>query len=157
MGRDPGPVRGWGVSYDREALRRQLRLHECFVPHAYRDSEGYWTIGIGRLIDKAKGGRITEDEAYYLLENDIIAKEGELFSRLPWVRDLDDARQRVLLDMAFNLGIGGLLGFKNTLRCIEQGRYAQAAENMLQSKWSGQVGKRARRLSDAMETGRLEI
>jgi len=145
------------MNYDRDALRRQLKLHEGFVPHAYRDSLGFLTIGIGRLIDKAKGGRITEDEAYYLLENDIIEKEGELFSRLPWVRNLDDARQRVLLDFTFNLGIGGVLGFKNTLRLIEAGRYEAAAENMLQSKWAGQVKSRATRLAKAMETGTLEI
>jgi lysozyme len=145
------------VTYDREKLRRQLKLHEGFRSHAYQDSLGFWTIGIGRLIDKRKGGGITEDEAYYLLENDIIEKERELFARFPWIGKLDDARQRVLLDMAFNLGVPGLAGFKNTLAHVEAGRYAQAAENMLKSKWASQVGIRARRLAKAMETGTLEI
>ena len=67
---------------------------------------------------------------------------------------LDDVRQRVLLDMAFNLGVVGLLSFKRTLGVIEAGRYELAAAMMLDSKWAGQVGQRAERLSRMMATGK---
>lgn len=145
------------MTYDREKLRRQLKLHEGFRSAAYKDSVGLWTIGIGRMIDASKGGGITLEEAYYLLENDIIEHERELFARFPWIQILDDARQRVLLDMAVNLGVPGLSQFKNTLRHIEKGHYDLAAENMLKSRWATQVGARARRLADGMKSGALEI
>lgn len=141
---------------DRAALKKQLRKSEGFVPHAYQDSLGFWTIGIGRLIDKRKGGGITEEEADYLLENDIGKKERELDARLPWWRDLDEVRQRILVDMAFNLGVDGLLAFKNTLAHVKAGRWAEAAAGMRKSLWARQVKSRADRLAKAMETGTLE-
>jgi lysozyme len=63
-------------------------------------------------------------------------------------------RQNVLADMCFNLGIGGLLSFKNTLAMVEHGKYEEAAAAMLQSKWATQVGQRAIELSEMMRTGR---
>ena len=57
-------------------LERQLRRDEGVVEHAYIDSEGWTTIGVGRLIDKRKGGRLRDDEIEYLLQNDITEKDG---------------------------------------------------------------------------------
>jgi len=73
--------------------------------------------------------------------------------RLPWFTELDEVRQAVLVDMGYNLGIDGLLKFKRTLGSVESGNYANAAIQMLESKWATQVGHRAERLSDMMETG----
>jgi len=64
-------------------------------------------------------------------------------------------RQRVLLDMAFNLGISGLLKFKRTLKAIRAKQYEKAAEMMLDSRWATQVGQRAKRLSKMMATGHI--
>ena len=72
---------------------------------------------------------------------------------LPWVETLDEVRQRVLVDMAFNLGIPSLLTFKRTLASVEAGNYTVAAAQMLESKWARQVGTRAIRLSEMMATG----
>ncbi|MCG3134208.1 MAG: hypothetical protein HMLKMBBP_01500 [Planctomycetes bacterium] len=142
---------------DYHAMGCQLIQHEGFVPHAYQDSLGWWTIGIGRLIDKRKGGGITREEALYLLRNDIEEKVEDLDYHLPWWRKLDGVRQRALLDMAFNLGIAKLLTFKTTLSLIKAGNYEDAATAMLQSKWARQVGlrpgQRAHRLASMMRTG----
>lgn len=139
---------------DKKQLTKELRRDEGVVPFAYQDHLGYWTIGVGRLIDKRKGGGLSDAEIDFLLSNDIDRFEKQLIDALPWYGRLDEVRQRVLVNMAFNLGIGGLLGFKNTLAMIERGDYAGAAKGMLASKWAGQVGERAKRLATMMETGK---
>lgn len=121
--------------------------------HAYADSLGYLTIGIGRLIDKRKGGGITAEESAYLFANDYARTLAEVRRRIHWFDRLDPARQGVLLNMAFQLGVDGLLGFKNTLAMIERGDYAAAAQGMLHSLWAEQTPLRARRLSEQMRTG----
>jgi lysozyme len=131
---------------ERAAVRAQLRVDEGFVPHAYQDSLGYLTIGIGRLIDKRKGGGITLGEAEMLLTNDLAKVEGELLGELPWVARLDSVRKMVLTNMAFNMGMPTLLTFRATLAAVRRGDYATAADQMIKSKWYGQVGNRAKRL-----------
>lgn len=135
---------------DRAAMIRQLRLHEGERLKPYRCTAGKLTIGIGRNLED-RG--ITAEESAYLLSNDIDSHWRELVRALPWVEQLDEVRQRVLLDMAFNLGIVGLLGFKNTLATIQAGDYERGAAMMLQSRWAGQVGQRAVRLSRMMAMG----
>lgn len=134
-------------------LRKQLREFEGVIPHAYQDHLGFWTIGVGRLIDKRKGGGLTDEEIDYLLNNDIARKSDEVFSRLPWVKTLNEPRQAVVIGMAFQMGIAGLLGFKNTLRAMQEGRFADAAQGMLNSKWAQQTPERAKRLANQMERG----
>ncbi len=134
-----------------ESLEEMIIRHEGFIPHAYQDSLGYWTIGIGRLIDKRKAGGITKEEAIFLLGNDLDKCRLDLDGKLPWWKNLTPERQMVLMDMTFNLGINGLLGFKNTLKLIEDGKYKEAAKAMLQSHWASQVGNRAIELSSMME------
>lgn len=124
-------------------LARQLRRDEGVVEHAYIDSEGWTTIGVGRLIDKRKGGRLRDDEIEFLLQNDITEKTEELMRRAPWVADLDDARQGVLINMAFNLGVSGLLGFRKTLALIESGDYAKASERKGSGTYSFRRGRAA--------------
>jgi lysozyme len=77
----------------------------------------------------------------------------ELTERLPYFSSLSAPRQAVLIDMAFNLGVGGLMKFTNTLAAVEAGDFAKAAERMMQSKWATQVKRRAFRLAKMMETG----
>lgn len=136
---------------DRAAMTRQLRLHEGERLKPYRCTAGKLTIGVGRNLDD-RG--ITAEESAYLLANDIAREERELLRALPWVGQLDEVRQRVLLDMTFNMGLGGVLQFKNTLATIKAGDYAKAAAMMLDSKWATQVGQRAERLSQMMATGK---
>lgn len=137
----------------KEQLAKQLRRDEDEVLSAYTDSLGYLTIGVGRLIDKRKGGGITPEESAYLLDNDIDKRLKGIRVALPWFDSLDEARQGVLLNMAFQMGIDGLLGFKNTLAMVKAGNYAGAAAGMLESKWAKQTPERAGRLSDQMKDG----
>jgi lysozyme len=135
-------------------LRELITLHEDRVPHAYQDSLGYWTIGVGHLIDPRKGGRLPETLIDALLDYDIAEKKRELFAALPWVPYLDPVRQAVLVDMYFNLG-PQFLKWKVTLGYVEAGRYREAAAEMRNSQpWASQVKTRAERLAVMMETGR---
>lgn len=137
----------------RENIIRSLRGEEGEVLSEYKDHLGYSTIGVGRLIDKRKGGGITTEEAAYLLGNDVDKVTAQLNKRLPWWTKLDEARQGVLVNMAFQMGVDGLLGFKNTLNMIKAGQYESAARGMLQSKWAQQTPSRAKRMAEQMRTG----
>jgi lysozyme len=134
-------------------LAQMLEAEEGRVAYAYPDSLGYLTIGIGRLIDKRKGGRLTDREIDYLLANDIAEKTAEVLKSLPWIMQLDEARRAVLLGMAFQMGTAGLLGFKNTLELVRTGNYRAAGRGMMQSRWAEQTPKRAQRMAQQMETG----
>lgn len=135
-------------------LTKQLTKDEDSKPTVYADQFGYATIGVGRLVDPRKpGAGLRPHEIAYLLQNDILDRVSSLNQALPWFKKLDEARQGVLLNMAFQLGVSGLLGFKNTLALVASGAYAEAADHMLDSTWAKQTPNRAKRLADQMRTG----
>jgi lysozyme len=135
---------------NRDELRSMLVLHEGLRLKPYKCTAGKLTIGVGRNLDD---NGITQAEAFHLLENDIIAVEEDLDRTWPWWRQMTDARQQVLADMAFNLGITRLGGFVNTLAAMKRGDYEAAADGMLASLWASQVGRRAQRLAKMMREG----
>lgn len=134
-------------------LERQLRGDEGEVLYAYQDHLGFWTLGVGRLIDHRKGGGISRAESANMLANDIESKQAEMDRKMPWWRTLDPVRQGALTNMAFQLGVDGLLGFQTTLRLIQAGQYTEASIQMLRSKWAAQTPARAKRMADQIRTG----
>lgn len=146
---DPAGFFLWCAMPLRDDLILDLKLDEGLRLKPYRDSVGKLTLGIGRNLDDVG---ISEAEAEYLLGNDIDRTIADLNRLLPWWQGLDDTRRRVLLNMGFNLGVPGLLKFKNTLQAVQDGRYQDAAKGMLASKWARQVGDRAKRLAEMMRS-----
>src|SRR3990167_3386681 len=133
----------------RQLLRAELIRDEAMKLMPYTDTVGKLTIGVGRnLTDKG----ISEIEAYVLLENDINEHLQLLDDNLEWWRTMSENRQRVLANMAFNMG-SGLLSFVNTLAAMKRGDYETAADGMAASKWATQVGPRATRLIKMMRDG----
>ena len=129
-------------------------LHEGLRLKPYTDTVGKTTIGVGRnLTDKG----LSFGEAEILFTHDLEEHEMDLVGAYPWVLALDAVRYAVMVDMAFNLGISRLSGFRVTLSSVEGGDYQQAAEEMLQSKWARQVKTRAVRLSEMMASGEWPI
>ena len=130
---------------------------------AYRCPAGRLTIGYGHNLDARplKGftahSHITEGVAQALLQDDIAFAWEQITRRLSWVGTLSDARKAALINMTFNLGIKGLLGFKKALQHMQRGEFAHAATHMLDSKWARQVGDRARELAFQMETGEFRV
>lgn len=136
-------------------ITRQLKADEGFKRTVYQDSLGYWTIGVGRLVDPSRSDSgLRDSEIEFMLRNDIEDRITALGRMLPWFLELDEARQGVLVNMAFQLGAKGLLGFSTTLNLISKGQYAEAADQMLKSKWAQQTPSRAARLSQQMKSGK---
>lgn len=159
------------MTYDRARLEAELVRDEAERLAVYRCTAGKRTIGVGRNLDDVGisadetrrlglttagciANGITRAQSRALLAGDIDRCERDLDRKLPWWRRLDGVRQRVLLNMCFNLGITRLLGFINTLPMIQRGNYAGAAAGMKASLWHDQVGARARRLEAMMLTGK---
>ena len=135
-----------------DRIKEQLVRHEGLRLRPYRCTAGKLTIGIGRNLDDCG---ISQSEAYVMLINDIMNCEKQLQSKIPDIYNgLDEVRKSVLLNMCFNLGINGLLRFKNTLAFVKAGDWERAANNMLVSKWAKQVGRRAIELSELMRKGK---
>lgn len=151
-----------------DTLNKQLRIDEGNVLRVYKDSEGLDTIGIGRCLETKgltpeeceylkidpvnyieflKVHGITQSQADYLLSNDMGYFSTELYNHVVWFKTLHETVKIVLINMAFNLGVNGLLGFHTTLGLIQSGNYIEASKQMLNSKWAVQVGDRAKRLS----------
>lgn len=134
-------------------LRMQLEVDEGRVPHAYQDHLGYWTIGVGHLIDKRKGGRLPNQIIDALLDYDIAEKTMQLEQSFPWFHSLNEARQEALINATFQLGINGLAKFKLTLAALRDERWAVAAEQMRRSLWARQTPGRCKRLAAQIESG----
>lgn len=150
-----------------EAVQR-LSLHEGIRLQPYRCPRGFLTIGVGRNLQtnplsreeiKILGRRdlssgITRQEAFFLLRGDIRRTLEKCRKEIPFFDNLDDERQYVLVDMAFNMGIGGLLKFQKMLAFIGVGNYRQAAAELLSSRYARQVRIRAERLAQTLRSGR---
>lgn len=138
-----------------DLLIKELRRDEGVEYSPYLDIVGIETVGVGHNL-KAKPlpdgwtYPLSDDQVDQLLAEDLQAVFDDLDRTLPWWRNLNYPRQRVLANMTFNLGLAGMLGFKNTLAAIQQGRYSAAGAGMMASKWAKQVGQRADRLADMM-------
>ena len=127
---------------------------------AYFCPAGVLTIGWGHSLEArpvrglGAGSSISEAEAESLLRADLAELAFLLDTRMPWWRGLGAARSAVILSMAFNLGLSGLLGFRKMLAAVRRNEFEEAAREMLDSRWAGQVGSRARELAAMMKSGK---
>lgn len=134
-------------------ILEQLKRDEGFRGEPYKCTEGYWTIGYGRNLET---NPLTMDEAEVLLENDVNHTLGRLISvdLLPSITiDELTPRQAVWVNMAFQMGVSGVLRFKKAIRAYLDEDYRTCAEEMLDSRWSMQTPNRAHRLADQMISG----
>lgn len=126
-----------------------LKRHEGLRLKPYPDTVGKLTIGYGRNLTDVG---ISESEAEILLQNDIHAAQLAAGS-LQIYPYLDEVRQRVLVEMVFNLGLRGVLTFKRMFAALDKGDFVAASVEMIDSNWADQVGLRAMRLAQMMRTG----
>lgn len=144
----------------KDKLINEIKKEEGVVKHnskhiLYFDHLGKPTIGHGRLL--MEGGGLSNQEADLLLENDIKHIILEMDNRMLWWRGESDVRKRALINMAYQLGVGGLMGFKRMLWACQHGRYKEAAEEALDSKWAKQTPARARRIANMLVAGYDDI
>ena len=133
-------------------LIAQLKRHEGLELMPYKCTSGKTTIGVGRNLEDIG---ITEQEAELLLLNDIGRVKQELVND-QWYMDLDPVRKAVIENMSFNLGYPTLKKFQNMISSISQGDYETASKEMLNSRWSKQVGQRSIELAEQMRTGQWQ-
>jgi lysozyme len=131
-----------------------LRQQEGFSPKLYKDSGGYWTIGYGFCLDKISFKR---SWAEYILNDIVNDRYLEMLNRVPQFRLLSDARKAVLVDMSFQMGVDGVLGFHDTLKALDAKDFALAAQHMLASKWAKQTPSRAQQLAWMLEYDRISM
>jgi lysozyme len=139
-------------TYVLSHLKTDLIRDEGYRRGVYKDTLGNLTGGVGRNLS-SRG--FLDSEINLMLVNDIEIAERDLDLHIPWWREMDPSRQRVLMNMCFNMGWLRLSGFKHFLAAVEQGQWDIAANEMMNSKWAEQVGDRAKRLSDQMRRGTL--
>jgi lysozyme len=139
-----------------EKLKVQLRRHEGLRLEPYQCSENHWTVGFGHNLDSHGEHlvpNITLEKAEYLLDLDIQQSIIDCGAKIQGFSKLDPVRQAVLINMCFNLGINGLLKFKNMLAAISEQDWPMASLAMMNSLWAKQVKGRAVELAQMMETG----
>ena len=130
-------------------LKADLLRDEGLRLRMYKDTVGKWSIGVGRnLTDNG----ISTAEADVMLDNDVADVIQELDRNTPWWRAMPEPAQRALANMLFNMGWPRLSGFKMMLGALEAGDYGAAADHCLDSKWAGQVGRRATRIATLFRT-----
>lgn len=133
----------------QDKLLAHMEWAEGFRSDPYLCPQGYLTIGFGRNLN-AKG--ISKSEGRFLLYNDMQEALRDA-QRLPVFQDLDEVRQMVLVDMVFNMGLSGVRGFRRMFSALSARDYERAADEMKDSRWFRQTGRRAERLISIMRTG----
>jgi len=124
--------------YDK--VKEMLVRHEGVVCTLYQCSEAKWTIGVGRnLQDRG----VTEDEAMYLLDNDIKRVMSQLDEYWTVWRSFPEKAQLCCVDMSFQMGIKGFMDFRRTRALMEMGMWLEASEELLDSKYAIQTPNRA--------------
>ena len=131
-----------------------LKIHEGVETHAYKCSASKITIGVGRNIDPEGGIGLQEDEIDYLLQNDIDRIISELDFEYGWFSELNEARQDAMVDISFNLGQTRLRKFQKALTAMAKSDWDTAADEFMDSKWSKQVGNRAKELTEIIRNGK---
>ena len=120
-------------------IKDLLMKHEDLKLKPYICPAGHLTIGVGRNLDDLG---ISEDEAMYLLENDIKRVKSELREIFPDFDELPYNVQLVLIDMEFNLGKRRFLTFRKMIQAVKEHNWAKMIEEMKNSRWCGQVKSR---------------
>ena len=117
---------------DLQKIKHSIKKHEGVRLKPYQCPKGKITIGYGRNLTDTG---ITQIEADSMLDRDLLNTKLELEDSIKFFHKLDDIRQNVLIEMAYNMGVSNLLEFKNTLKFMEKGDFINASKEMLNSKW----------------------
>jgi lysozyme len=133
-----------------QQILEQLEKHEGLELKPYRCTSEKLTIGIGRNLEDVG---ISKEEAYLLLENDVKNVDQQMKTYMPWATALNPARYAALINFVFNVGIGTALKFENAMAALKASDFGTAAEELLDSRWAKQVGKRSTEISEQIRTG----
>ena len=125
---------------DKQIIKDRLIDFESMVLQPYKCASGFLSLGVGRNLD-ANG--VSEEEALYLLNNDIEAVINKLDKHWKVWRSFPIASQYVCIDLVFNMGINAWMSFRKTRAYMELEQWEEASKELLNSKYASQVGRRA--------------
>lgn len=131
-------------------LLEQLKRHEGFRHTAYQDTVDVWTIGYGTNLQELQ---ISESQAESWLIKGMLEAEIDLLRAFPIVQTISATRQKVLINMTYNMGIRRLAGFKKMWMAIGNKDIEEVCCQMKDSRWFNQVGSRAVELIEQMRAG----
>lgn len=134
------------------SLKQDLRNSEGVHRYVYKCPTGYYTIGVGRNVDRRGKRGLTYKEIDMLLDDDIADVKGQLI-RYDWYDKLNNVRKNAIIEMSFNLGVKGVLRFKNMIKALESDNYKKASQEALSSLWAKQVKGRALRIAAMIKYG----
>ena len=140
-----------------EQLREQLKIDEGCVYEIYNDHLGYPTFGIGHLVRESEpengspiGTKVSEDRVANAFDDDIGIVLSDCNKLYPDFEDLPEEVQQIIANMMFNLGRPRLSKFVGMKRGVDAKDWNRAADEMVDSRWYAQVGRRAERLVNRM-------
>jgi len=136
-------------------LKARIKEHEGYRDQVYKDSLGFATIGYGHLIlptdPYEEGATYNKEDLDKVFDGDFntaCSNANQLIKDLP----LHHQAKCVIIEMVFQLGIGGVSKFKKMWGALKQNNYQTASEEMLDSRWAKQTPKRAEELSNVMKS-----
>lgn len=140
-----------------EQIKEDIIRHEGYVAEVYLCSEGHPTFGVGHLITEDDpehswpvGTPVEKERIESVFNADLQICIDDALTLVPSLEDHPDNVQRVIVNMAFNIGRPRLSQFKNMLKAVEAKDYGKAADEMIDSRWYGQVGRRSKELVELM-------
>lgn len=128
-------------------LIADLRRDEGWRDTPYQDHLGFWTIGYGFLIDARRPVPMPKEVGDLWMKIGAEDRFYDLVGRIPWLAEQPDDVQRALGNMAYQLGINGVLNFKKMLTSLQLGQRVSAAQHALDSVWATQTPERAQRVA----------
>ena len=134
---------------NNERLRETIIRHEGIRLDMYQDTLGIWTLGVGHNIEE-KG--ISQAVMELMLEEDLAEAVSELKRSVSFFSKMPEQVQEALVNLAFNMGIPRLMQFKKTLAYLRDGNFEAAADELLDSRYAEQVGRRADEVADMIRT-----
>ena len=145
-------------------LKESIKIHEGFRSSVYLCPTGHPTVGYGFRVADLSADELalnagvvepmSKEVAEKILDIKITKFKKQVYNALPWLTYAPMDIQDALCEMAYQMGVSGLLGFKNTLAMIKAKRYSEAAENMLKSKWATQTPKRAKQIANLVRNAK---
>ncbi|MFW5606137.1 MAG: glycoside hydrolase family protein [Campylobacter hyointestinalis] len=138
-----------------------IKSNEGFRDHIYKDTLGFDTIGYGFKVSslskdelELNGGIIepmSKEAADKILKKKLAKLTSKVYDAIPWINNSPKEVQEVVIEMAYQMGVGGVLKFKNTLNFIKENDYKNASSNMMKSLWAKQTPNRAKKLANIIE------
>ena len=125
-------------------LKESIKQHEGYVGVVYKDSLGIDTIGYGFAI---KDLELDEDICDMILDRKIKALQDMVNLKFTWYRYMPQEIRDVVMEMCYQLGVGGFSKFKKTIAYLQNKQFHDASQEMLDSLWAKQTPNRAKELS----------